>query len=48
MNKKKMRFQKLFSFNLGIMGSYHANTDYQGWTDHLETRLLPEGPGCPW
>ncbi|CAI9557650.1 unnamed protein product [Staurois parvus] len=20
----------------------------QGWTDHLETRALPEGPGCPW
>ncbi|CAI9567450.1 unnamed protein product, partial [Staurois parvus] len=20
----------------------------QGQTDHLETRALPEGPGCPW
>ncbi|CAI9553729.1 unnamed protein product [Staurois parvus] len=20
----------------------------QGRTDHLETRALPEGPGCPW
>ncbi|CAI9593400.1 unnamed protein product, partial [Staurois parvus] len=20
----------------------------QGWTDHLETRALSEGPGCPW
>ncbi|CAI9567803.1 unnamed protein product [Staurois parvus] len=23
-------------------------TGVQGWTDHLETRALPEGPGCPW
>ncbi|CAI9558399.1 unnamed protein product, partial [Staurois parvus] len=20
----------------------------EGRTDHLETRALPEGPGCPW
>ncbi|CAI9573303.1 unnamed protein product, partial [Staurois parvus] len=25
-----------------------AMTLYQGWTDHLETQALPEGPGCPW
>ncbi|CAI9565109.1 unnamed protein product [Staurois parvus] len=23
-------------------------TGVQGRTDHLETRALPEGPGCPW
>ncbi|CAI9561043.1 unnamed protein product, partial [Staurois parvus] len=32
-----------------------SKCQHQGWTDHLETRALPEGPGsvggpmrCPW
>ncbi|CAI9615412.1 unnamed protein product [Staurois parvus] len=30
---------------------YHtpvSNGAIQGRTDHLETRALPEGPGCSW
>ncbi|CAI9575152.1 unnamed protein product, partial [Staurois parvus] len=32
-----------------IFKKYISNILYvQGRTDHLETRALPEGPGCPW
>ncbi|CAI9602839.1 unnamed protein product [Staurois parvus] len=31
-------------FTSGYLVLWHG----QGRTDHLETRALPEGPGCPW
>ncbi|CAI9612793.1 unnamed protein product, partial [Staurois parvus] len=44
------------SCGLQISTSVHRELHgVQGWTDHLETRALPEGPGsvggpmrCPW
>ncbi|CAI9562838.1 unnamed protein product [Staurois parvus] len=30
------------------MSMQPVKSPIQGRTDHLETRALPKGPGCPW
>ncbi|CAI9590707.1 unnamed protein product [Staurois parvus] len=56
--KMHMSFYHIFSLEQcksSICTKNHEKSLYQGRTDHLETRALPEGPGsvggpmrCPW
>ncbi|CAI9601270.1 unnamed protein product [Staurois parvus] len=38
----------MFFIYFVVKNAFQHTVCMQGWTDHLETRALPEGPGCPW
>ncbi|CAI9594259.1 unnamed protein product, partial [Staurois parvus] len=47
-SKDKVLKDKNFFFLYFATRSLPYVSVKQGRTDHLETRALPEGPGCPW